>query len=88
MLLCSSYLLDLNNPFSYFLQITDHDPTPKYICRVCYGQVEVTFRFATTCRINNVKHMENLTNLPSNDMFRTEYKKFMRLPVHVLVISN
>jgi len=84
LLFCSSYLLYLNNPYSYFLQITDHDPTPKYICRVCYGQVEVTFRFATTCRINNLKHMENVTN----DVLKTEYKKFMRLPVHFLVISN
>ncbi|XP_027842696.2 bromodomain-containing protein DDB_G0270170-like isoform X1 [Aphis gossypii] len=60
--------------------ITDLDPTPKYICRVCNGQVDVIFRFATTCRINNLKHMENVTN----DMLKTEYKKFMRLPVHFL----
>ncbi|XP_060839790.1 putative uncharacterized protein DDB_G0282133 isoform X2 [Rhopalosiphum padi] len=64
--------------------ITDHDPTPKYICRVCYGQVEVNFRFATTCRINNAKHMEKLINVPSNDMLRKEQNKFMRTPVHVL----
>uniref|UniRef100_A0A2S2NAM7 ZAD domain-containing protein n=1 Tax=Schizaphis graminum TaxID=13262 RepID=A0A2S2NAM7_SCHGA len=64
--------------------ITDNDPTPKYICRVCYGQVEVNFRFATTCRINNAKHMEKLINVPSNDMLRKEQNKFMRIPVHVL----
>ncbi|XP_026811618.1 putative mediator of RNA polymerase II transcription subunit 29 isoform X2 [Rhopalosiphum maidis] len=64
--------------------ITDHDPTPKYICRVCYGQVEVNFRFATTCRINNAKHMEKLMNVPSNDMLRKEQIQFMRIPIHVL----
>jgi len=32
--------------------------------------------------------MEKLINVPSNDMLRKEQNKFMRTPVHVLVISN
>ncbi|XP_060880016.1 GATA zinc finger domain-containing protein 8-like isoform X2 [Metopolophium dirhodum] len=65
------------------IMITDHDPI-KHICRICYGQVEVNFRFATACRKNNAKYIENLTNEPSNNVVKTEYKKFMRIPVHAL----
>jgi len=80
-------ILKFNNYFSYFLQITDHDPI-KHICRICYGQVEVNFRFATACRINNAKYIGNLSNAPPNDVVKTEYNKFMRIPVHALVIIS
>ncbi|KAL4148844.1 hypothetical protein QTP88_002989 [Uroleucon formosanum] len=65
------------------IMITDQDPL-KYICKICYGQVDVYSKFATTCRINNAKYIENLTNTPSNDVVKTKYNKFMRIPVHAL----
>jgi len=89
LLLCSSYLLHLKNPFFYFLQFTVDAHTPKYICRVCYGQVDVNFRFTTSCRLNYVKQMiGNVKNLPPNETAKKIFKKFMRLPIHILVISN
>jgi len=84
LLFCSSYLLDLNYLFSYFLQITDRDPVSKYICRKCYEQVEENYKFVIMCQTNNAKKMENETN----EMVKTKYKKFMRLPFIDLVISN
>ncbi|XP_016655805.1 uncharacterized protein LOC107882242 [Acyrthosiphon pisum] len=65
------------------IMITDHDPI-KHICRICYRQVEANFRFATACRINNAKYIETLSNAPSNDVIKTDYNKFMRVPVHAL----
>ncbi|KAF0752307.1 bromodomain-containing protein DDB G0270170-like, partial [Aphis craccivora] len=56
--------------------ITDRDPVSKYICRKCYEQVEENYKFVIMCQTNNAKKMENETN----EMVKTKYKKFMRLP--------
>lgn len=73
--------------FFYFLQVTDHDSL-KYICRICYGQVEVNFQFTTKSRVNNAKYIESLEHSPSNDVVRAEYNKFMKIPISALVITN
>ncbi|KAF0764685.1 bromodomain-containing protein DDB G0270170-like, partial [Aphis craccivora] len=72
----------------HFPTFTVDAHTPKYICRVCYGQVDVNFRFTTSCRLNYVKQMiGNVKNLPPNETAKKIFKKFMRLPIHILIFK-
>ncbi|XP_050436001.1 uncharacterized protein LOC126842852 [Adelges cooleyi] len=59
--------------------VTEDDPTPKHICKICFGHIDFFTRFANTCRVTNISIVNN--HLKNNVTYREEMTRFLSVPV-------
>lgn len=64
----------------------EQDSVTNYVCRMCFSRIDLLSKLVMKFRTNNVKTLQNLKNIPGNEIYIKQREIFQTLNVSEVIV--